>query len=326
VSSSSATYGGCYVEVSTDGGNSYNGIGTISGNGITGVTTSDWPIDTDPDTANSLPLNLSESLGSLSSYLAADRDAFTYPCYIAGGNANIPYGLMTYNQAVLTSANNYTLAATGTGNDLRRCVFGAPVGAPGPDVDHPNGSRWAFLGPAGTSAYQGVFKIQMDPKWIGTTLYFKFLPFNTFQNTGTLSSAYSFAPTGIPGTQPTPGSNNYSQSPAIALSQPTGTTISMVQVTETFSGNPVNYNARSFTITNPSVPTTYYVTIADPKQLGDTGALTNLTATCQTSSALVGAPGNTFIGSIVAVAGGGSGAIPTPGGYPSEQVFLVNGS
>lgn len=335
ISGSSPDYAGCIAYVSIDGGSSYQAVtnlatgGTsaaVNGNGITGYTTADWPSADDPDTTNNLAVNLTESLGSLVAYTAADRDNFAYPCYIAGGNASIPYALLTYNSATLTSANNYTLNATGAGNAIRRCVFGAPVAAPGPDVDHPTNSRFASLGNAGQAAAPGLMKLAMDPKWIGVTLYFKFLPVNTFGNTTQQLSAitaYAYTPTGTPGSLQTPGPNSYTQSPVIALTQPTGTSIAMAALTETFSSGAVNYNARTFTITNPSVPTVYYVTIADPGHTGDMGALTNLTATCQTSNALVGVPGNSYIGFIIAVPGGGSGATPAPGGWPPPASGVI---
>jgi putative tail protein len=85
VSDADPIYGGCVVYLSTDGGNSYNPVGTLVGSAITGVTTADWPADTDPDTTNDLALDLSESNGVLLSYQVADEDNFTYPCFVAGG-------------------------------------------------------------------------------------------------------------------------------------------------------------------------------------------------------------------------------------------------
>jgi hypothetical protein len=80
---------------------------------------------------------------------------------------------------------------------LRRAVFGAPVVGEG--CDHPSGSRFAFLSPDGT----GILKVPIDPAWYGVTLYFKFVPFNSFGGNGqqTLASAtpYTYAPTGNPG-------------------------------------------------------------------------------------------------------------------------------
>jgi hypothetical protein len=198
ISSGNAEYGGCQPYISTDGGSSYTPIGDpLIGSAITGVSTGDWPAHADPDTTNSLPLNLTESNGTLQSYSSTARDNFQYPCYVAGGGAfSIPYEIFTYNQATLTTAFNYTLAATGSGNELRRGVYAAP--SPTVGVDHPNGSRFAFLNPSG----QGIMKAPMDPAWIGTTLFFKFPTFNNFG--GAMQSladatAYSYTPTGIPG-------------------------------------------------------------------------------------------------------------------------------
>lgn len=312
VSASSTAYGGCVVMLSTDGGLSYNPVATINGNGTTGVTVGDWPAANDPDTTNNLAVDLTESLGSLLSYQVADEDNFVYPCYVAGGLTCVPYELMTYAVATLTAANKYSLMATGGGtNHLRRAVFGAPQPLAG--VDHPNGSRFAFLNPLGV----GIFKLNMDPIWIGKTLHFKFLAFNTFgSNTVDQADAtdYTYTPNGCPAQGQDPNSFSYYITGG-ALTNPTSTTIDMADAMAHLPSNTVNYNARVFTIPAPSVPTKYYVTIADPNFVGDTGALTNLTATCQTSNALVGVPANIYIGSIIAMPAGG-GTITGPGGLP----------
>lgn len=108
---------------------------------------------------------------------------------------NIPYELMTYNEATLVMGG-YELMATGAGNELRRGVYGAP--APGVGMNHPPGSPFALLDPAGT----GLFKINMDPVWVGTQLWFKFVTFNKFGSVITGLSdadAYTYTPTGLPG-------------------------------------------------------------------------------------------------------------------------------
>lgn len=108
---------------------------------------------------------------------------------------NIPYEIMTYNEATLVMGG-YELMATGSGNELRRGVYGAP--APGVGMNHPQGSPFALLNPSGV----GMFKINMDPAWINTQLFFKFPTFNNFGALVTpLSDAdfYTFTPTGIPG-------------------------------------------------------------------------------------------------------------------------------
>jgi hypothetical protein len=198
VSSAAANYGGCQVYISTDGGSSYQLAGDpLMGSATTGSSTADWPANTDPDTTHNLALDLSESNGTLGNYSAAQRDAFGFPCFIAGGGSyGIPYELLSYNLASLTGPSLYTLMATGSGNELRRGVFGAPSAGVG--VDHPSSSRFAFLNPSG----QGILKLAMDPAWIGVTLYFKILSFNNFgSGLQSLSdvSPYTFTPTGVAG-------------------------------------------------------------------------------------------------------------------------------
>lgn len=197
VSSPSILYGGCQVMISTDGGLSYNSAGDpIVGNGTTGETVGSWPAAASPDTTNDLAVDLTESLGNLATYQVSDEDNFVYPCYVAGTTTPIPYELMTYAVATMTAGNKYTLKATGTGNHLDRGVFGAPTLATG--AAHASGSRFAFLPPDGL----GILKIQMDPLWIGVTLYFKFLSFNNF-GSGLQAladvSPYTYTPTGGPG-------------------------------------------------------------------------------------------------------------------------------
>jgi hypothetical protein len=335
VSDSDVNYGGSIVMLSTDGGGSYNPVGQITGNAITGYTVGDWPAHADPDTADDLAVDLTESLGTLASYAVADEDAFTYPCYVAGNpggtfGALFPYELMTYAVATLTAANKYTLKATGGGtNHLRRNVFA--VVEPGQGWDHPNNSRWAFLSPAGT----GILKLNLDPKWIGTTLHFKFLAVNQIGGNPqdlTAVTDYTYTPQGVvtatnPSTQPSgspdPNSTNYAISGG-ALTNPTATTIHMAQATGTFKGGTANYNARTFTIPAPTSPTTYYVTIFDPGLTGDNGAGTTLAAYCETSPAKKGVPGYVYMGSIVALPGGG-GTMTNPGGNPTGAQITVNG-
>jgi hypothetical protein len=197
-------YGGCIPMISTDGGASYNPIlptpSSVFGNATTGFTVGDWPAAADPDTTNDLSVDLTQSLGVLDAYSVAEEDNFLFPCYVAGGGGNsVPYELMAYGVANLTAAYKYTLKATGGGtNHLRRAVFGAPD-CERQGVDHPNGSRFAFLDPA-DSAQPGVLRMTIPKALIGVTLYFKFLAFNIFGGglqSLTEATAYSYTPTGI---------------------------------------------------------------------------------------------------------------------------------
>jgi hypothetical protein len=193
VSSSGTNYGGSAVFVSTDGGASYNPVGTINGNAITGYTVGDWPMSADPDTVNSLAVDLTESNGVLSSYAPSDRDNFAYPCYVEPGATGIcvvKYELMAYATATLTATSKYTLPPT-----LRRAVFGAPV--PGTGVDHLSGSRFAFLSNPMDTAPAGILKLPINPAWYHDTLYFKFVPFNTLHGGSpsiTAATPYAFTP------------------------------------------------------------------------------------------------------------------------------------
>ena len=196
VSNADPNYGGSVVYLSTNGGQNYNPVSKLMANGITGVVMSDWPAGSDPDTSTDLLLDLTESRGELTNYFAADRDNFLYPSYVAGGAGEVPYELVSYGQAVLTSAYHYTLKATGAGNKLRRAVFAAPQ--PGLGVDHPSGSRFAFIG---TSA-PGVYQMTVPDTMIGQELHFKFVAFNAFgfglQNIEDVTD-YTYTPTGLVG-------------------------------------------------------------------------------------------------------------------------------
>jgi hypothetical protein len=106
------------------------------------------------------------------------------------------------------------------------------------------------------------------------------------------------------------------------LSQPSSTEIDLANCACSFGGGvPVNYSARTFTIPAPATPTIYYVTIADPTQQGDISSPI-LTATCQTSNALVGVLGQTYMGAILANPDGGA-TIVLPGGWPAPSSFQV---
>lgn len=355
VSGSNVNYGGCIVLVSTDGGSSYNpaistitGTNTILGNGITGYTTADWPSADDPDTTNNLPVDLTESNGILNSYTAADRDAFTYPCYVEGGNANIPYALMTYNSATLTATSKYTLNATGSGNELRRCVYGAPVSQPGPDVDHPGpsasppepGSRFAWLGNP-SSPGPGVITLPLLPTYIGKTLYFKFLAFNTFQGNVQSESdavAYAFTPSGSPGGGVAQNNLSYSvvDGALAGPGQPTAFLLGQFPANQIllrgsgpgqsfgmkFSTNTAMYNGRAIAIPAPSAPIWYYVTIYDPGYTGDAG-LSNLPTYADTTQSKIGQPGYIYCGAIQCLPSGFTADIILPGGYPPPTTNII---
>lgn len=115
----------------------------------------------------------------------------------------------------------------------------------------------------------------------------------------------------------------YSISPQFPLTQPTSTAIDVAETTATFGAGSAVYSARTLTITAPSVPTWYYVTIADPTQQGESGSPT-LTATASTSDSLVGVQGNTYLGAILCLPAGSATQI-LAGGWPAPQTVQVGG-
>lgn len=108
--------------------------------------------------------------------------------------------------------------------------------------------------------------------------------------------------TGGGGTNPNLG--GYTLTPSNALSQPDSTHIDMAAVLCAYkpAGPNVNFNSRSWTITDPGgTPVTYYVSIYDPTKIGDaSGTLTSLIGT-SLSAVNDGQPGYVTIGSITAV-------------------------
>ena len=113
----------------------------------------------------------------------------------------------------------------------------------------------------------------------------------------------------------------YTNNPALALTNPTSTTIVVAATAVTFGGTVVNYAARTLTISAPGSPTWYYISIADPTQVGESGSPT-LTATASTSNSLVGVLGNTFMGAILALPAG-SATRMIPGGWPNPYASQV---
>src|ERR1051326_768689 len=115
IATGGASWGGCQVWISLDG-STYAYAGTIYRGGRQGILTAALPSHADPDTANTLVVDLSQSQGQLLSGSLADADAFVTLIYCDGE-------LIAFETATLTSAYHYNLAY------LRRGVYGTPVGA-----------------------------------------------------------------------------------------------------------------------------------------------------------------------------------------------------
>src|SRR5262249_34875748 len=127
IASGGPDWGGCQVWVSSDG-NTYALAGTLYRGARQGVVTANLPSHADPDTADTLAVDLSASQGQLLSGTLADADNFVTLCFCGGE-------LLSYQTATLTAPYRYDLTY------LRRGVYGTAIGA------HAPGAAFARFGP-----------------------------------------------------------------------------------------------------------------------------------------------------------------------------------
>lgn len=148
-------WGGCEVWVSFDNVE-YERIGFIHGGARYGVTTSTLAVGTNPDTVNSVDVDLSISAGELLPATIAEAEA--------GSTVSIVGGEMIgYTDATLTGPNEYLLDGY-----LRRGLYGTPI------ASHASGTP--FLRVDGS-----IFEYEYTPDQIGKTVYIKLPSFNLYQ-------------------------------------------------------------------------------------------------------------------------------------------------
>ena len=156
IASGGANWGGCEVWVSSDG-NTYALAGTIHRGARQGVLTATLPSHADPDTTDTLAVDLTESQGQLLSGTLADADNLVTLCYCDGE-------LLSYQTATLTASYKYNLTY------LRRGIYGTPIGS------HSAGANFARFGPNDPS----LFRYRYPSSFIGQTIHVKLPAFNTF--------------------------------------------------------------------------------------------------------------------------------------------------
>lgn len=172
--SGGADWGGALVSLSFDGTN-YDYIGTITAAAFQGTLTASLPSHADPDTTDTLAIDLSESAGILPTAAThADADAFRTlvwlcPAFATAAPANgelITYGAVS---ATGTYTNNLTY--------LRRGLYGTAAAA------HASGDFFSRidLGELDTPP-NSVVTYTLPARYIGATLYLKLQSFNTFGN------------------------------------------------------------------------------------------------------------------------------------------------
>jgi hypothetical protein len=152
ISSPDENYGGCEVWASYDDA-TYFQVGVHYGASIQGVLTASLAAGTDPDTVNTLSVDLSESLGELVSVTQIETDLFDALCLV--GNE-----FVSFRDAALTGSYTYDLTY------LRRGVYGSAQGAA-------DGAR--FVRCDGR-----LFQFTYDPFKSGNTVYLKFPAFNVW--------------------------------------------------------------------------------------------------------------------------------------------------
>jgi hypothetical protein len=166
----SANWGGCTVYMGVDGyAGTYVPIGTIISGGIQGLTTAEFPIGSDPDTTDTLSVDLSMSQEQLIAGTTTDADDFLTLCHISTSAITEytaylpitpPYELIAYSAATLTTANNYNCDTY-----IRRGCYGTPI------LDNLSGSRFGRI-------VGSTFSFTFPASWAGKAIYFKFPAFN----------------------------------------------------------------------------------------------------------------------------------------------------
>lgn len=159
LSGASTMWGGCQVWVSTDNVTYAQVAGLQRGPARMGVTTADFPVGSDPDTAHALAVDLTMSNGTLLAGTTNDADLAHTVCVVKSVNG---IEFLSYSQATFTATNKYSLGAY-----LRRGQFGSPI------THAPVGASFARLD-------NQMFAVPYTPEQIGLTLYLKFPSFNIF--------------------------------------------------------------------------------------------------------------------------------------------------
>ena|SRR5579863_8536204 len=153
----SPNWGGCQVWVSSDG-TTYSLAGTIYRGARQGVLLASFPSHANPDTSDTLAIDLAQSQGQLLSGTMADADNFVTLCYCDGE-------LISYQTATLAAAYQYNL-----GTYLRRGAYGTPI------ASHAAGAQFARFGPNDPA----LLRYDYPANLVGQTIYVKLPAFNVY--------------------------------------------------------------------------------------------------------------------------------------------------
>lgn len=167
-------WGGCIVYASLDN-TSYAEVATINAKAAQGVTSAPLPAygGSNPDTADTLGVDLTRSLGTLTSTTPAAAAQGVTLCYVGGE-------YISFTTATLTAANEYNLTG----------LYRGQVGVASQAIS--SGSPFCFLDSA-------ILKYTVPNAEIGDLIYLKFASFNIYnQSLQSLAScaAYTYVVSG----------------------------------------------------------------------------------------------------------------------------------
>lgn len=156
-----SNWGGCNIYVSTDG-STYSLLSKATSLNRAGLLSAALPLTADPDTSDTLSVDLTQSGGTLVTVTQDQADSFVSLCVIIDSAGTTE--LLSFETATLSAAYRYNLTY------LRRGVYGTTIAA------HAIGSSFAYIGSGGLNEYQ------YDSQYVGKTIYFKFCSFNLAGN------------------------------------------------------------------------------------------------------------------------------------------------
>ena len=172
----SEDWGSCNVWVSQDG-TKYQQVGTITSQARLGELDSIFSSGSDPDTVNTLVVDLETNCGALEAGSTLDADSGNTLCFVDGE-------IISYSACAVTGDNQYTMNGY-----IRRGQMGSTASA------HAAGSLFMRLDSA-------VFQYNYDPIFAGQTLYFKFQSVNRFGNLPQDLSTLTAVQFTVPGVNP----------------------------------------------------------------------------------------------------------------------------
>jgi hypothetical protein len=219
-----ANYGSCNIWVSSDG-NTYEEVGTITQPARLGQLTAALPSGSDPDTSDTMLVQLAENCPALTAGSQTDANNGNTLCYVDGE-------IIAYSSCSCTAQNTYTM-----GTYLRRGQMGSTI------KSHSSGGLFLRLD-------QSIFKYTYDPNWYGKTLYFKFQPVNAFGLSATPLSNLTATQFTVPGLNPGTVSASSGLVLATATKYSSGATVDSLMPAQ--AGADVTAQNTTVTVSNPS--------------------------------------------------------------------------